>query len=104
MLVSFYNYAKSFKTGKYTGTFEELVHQNTQTDKVMFGGWCRHVDAYYNIPNMHIIRYEELLAVKILEILAHVFFKDIFILFVNYKKESLRGDKKLGCFFECELH
>jgi hypothetical protein len=64
MLVSFYNFMKNLKLAEYTGTLGELVDSQTSDDgKALYGGWCRHVDAFYNITGIHVIRYEELIAV-----------------------------------------
>jgi hypothetical protein len=63
MIVSYFNFTKNLKLAEYTGTLAELVDTHTNEDKIAYGGWCRHVNAFYNIPGIHIIRYEELIAV-----------------------------------------
>jgi hypothetical protein len=55
------------KFNKFSGTFEELVGGFVRGE-LWYGPWWEHIDGFAQLPNVHVIQYENLLEVILITV------------------------------------
>lgn len=63
LVVSSYNFFKTFLVNQFVGTLEEMVDLFCE-GLMSNGSWCDHVNTYTSLPGVYIIHYEDLVEVK----------------------------------------
>ena len=64
MIVSSFNFFRTFLINQFVGTLEDMVDQFCQ-GLISYGAWYDHVNTYTSLDGVYIIHYEDLIEVRI---------------------------------------